>query len=317
MTFTLEDLRRSADRIRAVLPPTPQYRWPLLSQRVGADVWVKHENHLPVGAFKVRGGVSVMGELRARGVARVVAATRGNHGQSVAFAAARNGIRATIVVPHGNSPTKNSAMRSLGAELVEHGHDFQAAYEYARSYAEAERAYFFPSFSLDLVRGVASYALELFDGAGVLDAVYVPIGLGSGACGVMAARDALGLTTDVVGVVSANAPCYALSLAAGRPVSTETADTLADGVACRVPVEEALSLMQRGIARIVQVGDDEIRAAMRHLFTDTHNVAEGAGAAALAAALQEKAQIRGKRVALVLSGGNVDADVFAQVLREA
>ena len=167
------------------------------------------------------------------------------------------------------------------------------------------------------MRGVASYALELFDGAGVLDAVYVPIGLGSGACGVMAARDALGLTTDVVGVVSANAPCYALSLAAGRPVSTETADTLADGVACRVPVEEALSLMQRGIARIVQVGDDEIRAAMRHLFTDTHNVAEGAGAAALAAALQEKAQIRGKRVALVLSGGNVDADVFAQVLREA
>jgi threonine dehydratase len=316
MTFTLDELRSTAERIRAVLPETPQYRWPLLSQRLGAEVWLKHENHLPVGAFKVRGGVAAMSALRARGVAHVVAATRGNHGQSVAFAASRNGMRASIVVPHGNSATKNSAMRSLGAELVEHGHDFQAALEFAHSYAEAEHAHFFPSFSLDLVRGVASYALELFAGAGALDTVYVPIGLGSGICGVMAARDALGLTTEVVGVVAAKAPCYALSFSAGRPVSTEAANTFADGLACRVPVEEAVTWMRRGVSRMVQVGEDEIRAAMRHLFTDTHNVAEGAGAAALAAALQEKTQIRGKRVGLVLSGGNVDADVFTEVLRE-
>jgi len=208
-------------------------------------------------------------------------------------------------------------MTSLGAELVEHGHDFQAALEFAHSYAEAEHAHFFPSFSLDLVRGVASYALELFAGAGALDAVYVPIGLGSGICGVMAARDALGLKTEVVGVVAAKAPCYALSFSAGRAVSTEAADTFADGLACRVPGEEALSWMQRGVVRIVQVGEDEIRAAMRHLFTDTHNVAEGAGAAALAAAMKEKDQIQGKRVGLVLSGGNVDAEIFAEALREA
>lgn len=180
MIFQIGELRSAAERVRAVLPATPQYRWPLLSQRVGAEVWVKHENHLPVGAFKVRGGVAVMSELRSRGIKHVVAATRGNHGQSVAFAAAREGVKATIVVPRGNSVTKNSAMRSLGADLVEHGHDFQAALEFARSYADAERAHFFPSFSLDLVRGVASYALELFDGAGALDVVYVPIGLGSG-----------------------------------------------------------------------------------------------------------------------------------------
>jgi threonine dehydratase len=316
MTFTLEELRSTAERIRAVLPETPQYRWPLLSQRVGAEVWVKHENHLPVGAFKVRGGIAVMSALRARGVTRVVAATRGNHGQSVAFAAARNGIKATIVVPHGNSATKNGAMRSLGAELVEHGHDFQAALEFARARAAAEQAEFFPSFSLDLVRGVASYALELFAGAGPLDAVYVPIGLGSGICGVTAARDALGLETEVVGVVAANAPCYALSFSAGKPVSTETAETLADGLACRVPVEEALSWILRGASHVVQVDDAEIRAAMRHLFTDTHNVAEGAGAAALAAALKEKSRLRGKRIGIVLSGGNVDADVFAEALRE-
>jgi len=313
---TLDELQRAASQVRAVLPPTPQYAWPLLCERLGAEAWVKHENHLPVGAFKVRGGLVAMAALRERGVRRVVSATRGNHGQSVAFAAARVGIRATIVVPQGNSPTKNRAMRALGAILVEHGHDFQAALEHARARAEAERAHFFPSFSRELVRGVASYALELFAAAGELDAVYVPIGLGSGICGVLAARDALRLRTEVVGVVAERAPCYALSFAGGRPVSTPEADTFADGLACRVPVEEALEAMRRGVARIVTVSDEEIRAAMRHLFADTHNVAEGAGAAGLAAALRERERVRGKRVGLVLSGGNVDAELFAEVLLE-
>jgi threonine dehydratase len=316
MTFDLEGLRAVAARVHAVLPPTPQYAWPLLSERLGAETWVKHENHLPVGAFKVRGGVATMSALKESGVRHVVSATRGNHGQSVAFAAARSGIRATIVVPRGNSATKNAAMRALGAMLIEHGHDFQAALEHARALANAERAHFFPSFSSELVAGVASYALELFEAAGALDTVYVPIGLGSGICGVIAARDALRLRSEVVGVVAAGAPCYALSFEAGQPVSTPAAETFADGIACRTPIPEAVAFIRRGAARIVRVSDGEIRAAMRALFTDTHNVAEGAGAAALAAAQQERARLHGKRVGVVLSGGNVDPEVFAEALRE-
>jgi len=311
---TLDALRAAAAVVHAVLPPTPQHAWPLLVRRLGTEVWVKHENHGPVGAFKVRGGLVVMAELAAAGVRRVVAATRGNHGQSVAFAARCHGVEAVIVVPHGNSVEKNQAMVALGATLVEHGHDFQAALEHARELAASGDAVLFPSFSLDLVCGVASYALELFDEVRRLDVVYVPVGLGSGLCGVIAARDALGLPTEVVGVVAAGAPTYALSFEAGRPVPTERAETVADGLACRVPDPQALAVIRRGAARIVTVDDAAIEAAMRAYFTDTHNVAEGAGAAPLAAALSERQRLAGRRVGLVLTGGNVDRRTFARVL---
>ncbi len=315
-TPTLAELRQAADEVHRTLLPTLQAPWPLLCERLGTEAWLKHENHLPVGAFKVRGGLLLLDRLRREGVEHVVAATRGNHGQSVAFAARRYGLRATIVVPLGNSPSKNRSMRALGATLVEHGRDFQEALEHARALAAGERAAMIPSFCLELVTGVASYALELFGAAGALDAVYVPIGLGSGICGVAAARDALGLRTEIVGVVAAQANCYALSFAAGRPVSTPSADTVADGLACRVPDAEALDAMRGRVARVVEVAEAEIRAAMRHLFDDTGNAAEGAGAAALAAALKERERLRGRRVGLVLSGGNVDPALFAEVLRE-
>ncbi len=315
---TLADLEDAASLVHRHLPPTPQFLWPLLSRRLGAEVWVKHENHTAVGAFKVRGGLVFFDTLKTRraDVRGTIAATRGNHGQSVAFAAAKSGIPATIVVPFGNSPEKNAAMCALGAELVEYGEDFQAALEYARAIAGERGLLFVPSFSPDLVRGVASYALELFRGAPPLDLVYVPIGLGSGICGVLAARDALHLGTEVVGVCSEGAPAYALSFEAGRPVSTDSAETMADGLACRVPVPEAVETILRGAARIVTVSDAEVRRAMRALFSDTHNVAEGAGAAALAAAMKESAANAGKRLAIVLSGGNVDRDLFARVLAE-
>ncbi len=312
----LDDLRRAQSLVGEVMGPTPLFRWPLLAQRCGTDVAVKHENHTPVGAFKMRGGIVYMTRLkeRASDIAGVCAATRGNHGQSIAFAAARVGIPATIVVPHGNSVEKNRAMVALGARLVEAGHDFQAAYEHARTLAAEEGLHMLPSFHDDLVEGVASYALEMFDAAPELETVYVPIGLGSGICGVMRARDALGLKTRVVGVVAEGAPCYALSFAQARPVSTNTAETIADGMACRVPVPEALKEIMAGADRIVRVSDAEITAAMRHYFSDTHNIAEGAGAAPLAALLQEGAARAGSRVGLILSGGNIDRDLYAGIL---
>jgi threonine dehydratase len=316
--LSLAEIERTAALVHRTLPPTPLLRWPLLEARCGAEIWVKHENHTPIGAFKIRGGLAYLSALRERepGTRGLVAATRGNHGQSVALAAQRLGFAATIVVPHGNSPEKNAAMRGFGAVLVEHGHDFQAAYEYAEALAAERRLHLVRSFHRDLVAGVASYALELFRAVAEIDTIYVPIGLGSGICGTMAARDALGLTTKVVGVVAANAPTYALSFAAGRAVATNSADTLADGLACRVPDAEALAVVMSGAERILTVSENEIRAAMRHLFTDTHNAAEGAGAAALAGLLQEKERMAGKRVALVLSGGNVDRALFASALAE-
>jgi threonine dehydratase len=316
---TLKQLRTAADFVHSVLPPTPQIRWPLLCQRAGAEVWVKHENHLPVGAFKVRGGLVYMNELKQREpeVTGVIAATRGNHGQSIAFSAGRTGLRAVIVVPHGNSPEKNAAMRALGAELVVHGNDFQDALEYAADLAEKEKLHFVHSFAEPLVRGVASYALELFDAVSSLDVVYVPIGMGSGACAVIAARNALGLSTEVIGVSAAGAPAFALSFKAKQPITTDSVNTMADGMACRVPDPRALEVILSGLARIVTVTDPEITAAMRYLFTDTHNAAEGAGAAPLAALLQEQRQMRGRRVALIQTGGNIDSDLFAATLASA
>jgi threonine dehydratase len=318
MMIDLETLETAAALVRRVVPPTPQYCWPLLCRRLGAELWVKHENHTPIGAFKIRGGLVYLDEIRRaqpelRGV---VTATRGNHGQSIALAAARLGLAATIVVPTGNSVEKNRAMEAFGAQLVEAGHDFQAAYEHAVVLATNEKLHFVPSYDPLLVRGVASYGLELFRAVAGLDTVYVPIGLGSGISGVIAAREALRLRAEIVGVVAANAPSYALSFTAGTPVSTNSADTLADGLAVRVPDVRALDTIRRGAARIVTVSEAEIRRAMRILYTDTHNLAEGAGAAAFAAALQERHRLAGKRVAVVHSGGNVDRPLFAQVLRE-
>jgi len=316
MKLTLSHIESAAEIVYQVLPPTPQYRWPLLCERVGTDVWVKHENHTPIGAFKIRGGLIYFNLLaqESDGTKGVISATRGNHGQSVGLAARRYGIPATIVVPFGNSREKNDAMRALGVELIEHGEDFQAAREHAAALAQQRDLHMVPSFHPLLVQGVATYALELLRHVHDLDVVYVPIGLGSGICGMVAARNALGLSTRIVGVVSTHAPAYALSFERRVPVEHAVTTQLADGVAVRTPDPEALEVIWRGVERVVAVSDDEVAAAMRALFHDTHNVAEGAGALSLAAALQERELLAGKRTAVIVSGGNVDREVFTKVL---
>ena len=312
--FDLPQLERAQEVVAAAMPPTPAHAWPLLSERLGATAIVKHENHTPIGAFKVRGGLVYVDRLKRERphVAGLISATRGNHGQSLAFAASRYGIPVTIYVPHGNSTEKNRAMRAFGANLVEHGEDFQSAREEAERRARLDGLEMVPSFHPDLVMGVATYALELFRKVGDLDILYVPIGQGSGICGCILARDLLGLRTEIVGVQSTEAPSYALSFAAGTVVKTNSSNTLADGMATRVPDADALAIIRKGASRIVQVTDDDVAAAIRAYWTDTHNLAEGAGAAALAAALQERAKIRGRRVGLILSGGNIDFDLFTR-----
>jgi threonine dehydratase len=315
--FDADELAAAAALVHAQMPPTPQHAWPLLAARVGAEVWVKHENHTPTGAFKIRGGITFVDWLRRAHpqVRGVVTATRGNHGQSIARAARAAGLRAVVLVPRGNSVEKNAAMRAFGAELVEHGDDFDVAREEAARRAEAEGLFFIPPFHRELVRGVATYGWELFRAVPDLDAVYVPIGAGSGICGVIAARDALGARAEVVGVVSAAAPTAQLSVAAGRPVPTHSARTFADGMAVRVPVPEALAIYGPGAARIVTVTDAEVAEAIRVYFSDTHNLAEGAGAAPLAALMQERERMRGRKAAVILCGGNIDADWFVTVMQ--
>jgi threonine dehydratase len=318
--FDLEQLERAHAVVGAAVQPTPAHAWPLLSERLDASVIVKHENHTPTAAFKVRGGLVYVDRMRRErpGTAGLISATRGNHGQSLAFAGRRYGVPVTILVPRGNAVEQNRAMKALGATLIEHGEDFQAAREEAFRRAAAAGLEFVPAFHPDLVLGVATYALELLRKAPDLDVLYVPIGQGSGICGCILARDLLGLTTEIVGVQSTEAPCYALSFAAGALVTTATSNTLADGMATRIPDADALAIIRKGAARVVQVSDEEIGAAIRALWTDTHNLAEGAGAAALAAALQEKQKLRGKRVGLVLSGGNIDLAMFRRwVIPEA
>jgi threonine dehydratase len=314
--FSLSELEAAADLVHRTVHPTPQYAWPLLARRLGTEVWVKHENHTPTGAFKVRGGLVYMDALvrSGREVPAVISATRGNHGQSIALAATRAGLRSIIYVPHGNSTEKNAAMRAWGAELIEHGTDFDAAKAEAARVAERDGLHFVPSFHRDLVMGVATYALEWFRAAPPLDRVYVPIGLGSGICGVIAVRDLLGLDTEIVGVVSSNAPAYARSFAAGHVVASNEARTFADGLAVRQPDSTALTMITRGVRRVVEVSDDAIAAAIRAYYEDTHNLAEGAGAAPLAAALQEAATLDGRRIGVVLCGGNIDAALFRRIL---
>ncbi|AWY44126.1 threonine dehydratase [Pseudomonas putida] len=315
-TLTLDDIQQAARQVYQAMPATAQYRWPLLSERLGCTVWVKHENHTPTGAFKVRGGITFMHWLkRAHPEAKgIVTATRGNHGQSQAFAASALGLRALIVVPKGNSIEKNNAMRGFGGEVVEYGRDFDEAREEAARLAKQHDLYLVPPFHTELVKGVATYALELFTAAPDLDTVYVPIGCGSGICAVIAARDALGLKAEVVGVVSTEAAAAKLSFEAGEIRETESANTFADGLAVRKPIPEAFAVYAKGAARIVAVSEEQIAEAMRVYYTDTHNLAEGAGASALAALMVERGEMQGKNVGVVLSGGNIDRSVYARVI---
>ena len=309
--FDLESLETAAALLRRYLPSTPQYAWPLLAERCAAEVWVKHENHLPTGAFKVRGGITYLEALKRRQplVPGIVSATRGNHGQSLAYAGRAHGVPVTIVVPQGNSREKNAAMRAGGATLIEHGEDFEAAKGEAARLA-ASGLHFVPSFHPDLVRGVATYSLEFMRAVPELDALYVPIGLGSGICGAIAVRSALGLRTEIIGVQAEGAAAYARSLAAGDRVVLNRSQTNADGIAVREPDGDALAIIADGVARIVTVSDAQIAEAIRVLWTDTHNLVEGAGAAGLAALLSERDRIRGKRVGIVASGGNIDLALF-------
>ena len=313
---SLEDIEAASRMVYADMPPTPQYRWPMLCERLGTETWVKHENQTPIGAFKIRGGLVYFEHLARSGAVPdgVISATRGNHGQSIGFAARRYGIKATVVVPHGNSVEKNAAMRALGVELIEQGADFQASLEWAVALATERSLHLVPSFHPLLVAGVATYSLELFRAVEDIDIAYVPIGMGSGICGMIAARDALGLKTRIVGVVSSHATAYAQSFTAGRLIESPVSTRLADGMACRTPQPDALEIIQKGVDRMVRVSDDEVACAMRTMFECSHNTCEGAGAAALAAAVQEAARNAGQKVAVVASGGNVDRNVFAAVL---
>lgn len=316
----LDPVITELDAARAIvyrhMSSTPSYTWPLLNQRAGCDVWVKHENHTPVGAFKVRGGLVYLSGLKATqpDLKGVISATRGNHGQSLAFAAAKVGLQAVVVVPHGNSAEKNAAMTALGAEVIVHGDDFQDALEHCQGLAAERDLFIIGPFDAPLMRGVASYALELFEQVSRLDTVYVPIGMGSGICGMITVRDALCLDTEIIGVVTENADAYALSFEAGEVVTTETANTVADGLACRSPNADAVAIIKRGAARVVRVSEDQVLDAMGYFFTDTHNMAEGAAAAALAGLLKEKDKQAGKRVGVVLTGGNADRATMQTVL---
>lgn len=313
---SLDDINAARAVVASHMVSTPVIRWPLLAARTGTEIRVKHENHTPIGAFKIRGGLNFMAKLKQAepDCPGVITATRGNHGQSVALAASKAGLKATVLVPFGNNPEKNAAMKAFGADLIEHGEDFQEAYEYSVQLAEEKGLRPIPPYHPWLVEGVGTYAVEFLSAEEDLDTVYVPIGMGSGISGLIAARDGLGLTTKIVGVVAENAPCYALSYEKGEPVATNSADTLADGMACRTPDPTAVEIINRGAERIVKVGEDAILAAMEHYFTDTHNAAEGAGAAPLAALLSERDQMAGKTVGLILTGGNADKALFTRAL---
>ncbi len=319
---TIDEIREAQQLVYAVMPPTPQFVWPLLSERLGATVCVKHENHTPIGAFKARTAVVYAAQLfqhpssATAVVTGLVTATRGNHGQSVALAAKRYHVPAFVVVPKGNSTGKNRAMRAQGATLIEFGNDFQESREHAKKLAEEHGWHVVPNYHRDITKGVATYWLEFFSAVPDLDVVYVPIGQGSGICACCAVRNGLNLNTKIVGVVAEDAPAYALSFEARKTIVAPATTLIADGMACRVPDEDALQVILQNVDHIVRVSEEEIRQAMKFYFTDTHNVVEGSGAAGLAAALKEKPALQGKRVGLVATGGNVDLEIFARVLED-
>jgi threonine dehydratase len=314
--FTLAQIQAAAQVVYQDFQATPQYHWGLLSERLGTECWIKHENHTPVGAFKIRGGLTYFDALKKANALpkEVISATRGNHGQSMGWAARTHGVPCTIVVPLGNSAEKNAAMRALGVTLIEHGSEFQEAREFAINLAKERGAHMVPSFHPDLVLGVSTYWWEFFKAVPHMDIAYVPIGMGSGAAAAITAKLVLGHKVKIVGVVSSHATSYADSIAAGRVVEAPVTTVLADGMACRIADQAALDVLIPHIDHIVKVSDIEVAAAMRALYVDTHNVAEGAGAASFAAAMQERAQLKGLVVGTTLCGGNVDADVFAKVL---
>ena len=315
--FTLSELEQSVTKVYQQMSATPQYIWPLLCNQLGINVWVKHENHTPTGAFKVRGGITILDWLKRTmpEVKGIVTATRGNHGQSQARAATHFGLTAKILVPFGNSKEKNNAMRAFGGEVIEHGKDFDVAKLEAARIAEAEKLFMVPPFHRELVIGVSSYALELFTNVPDLDVVYVPIGCGSGICSLITVRDLLGLKTEIVGVVSNKAETAKLSFEAGRLIETDSANTFADGVAVRIPVEEAFEIYSKGASRVISVTDDEVAHAMRLYYSTTHNVAEGAGAVPLAGLIKDIDVVKGKNVAVILCGGNIDTELFVSVLQ--
>ena len=313
---SLEEIRQAQQLVYSVMPPTPQFSWPLLCNRLETEVWVKHENHTPIGAFKARTAIVYAAELFKNGntIKGLIAATRGNHGQSVALAAQRFKVPCTIVVPYGNSKAKNAAMQTQGATLIEHGNDFQESREYSIQLAEQQGLHIVPAYHYNIVKGVATYWLEFFSAVPQLDIIYVPIGMGSGISSAVAVRNGMNLKTKIIGVVSEGAPAYALSFEAGKKIEAAVTTQIADGMACRTPDDEPLEIMLNNVDHMVRVSDEEVRQAMKIYFTDTHNVVEGAGAAALAAALKEKSSLKGKCVGIVASGGNVDHEKFAQIL---
>jgi threonine dehydratase len=314
----LDEIREAAELVYSVMPPTPQIVWPQLCEKLAAEVWVKHENHTPIAAFKARTAVVYAAELfrGTRQISGLVTATRGNHGQSVALAARRFNVPAHIVVPRGNSSEKNAAMRAQGGTLIEFGADFQESKEHAQQLAHEHGWHFVPSYHRDIVKGVATYWLEFFSAARDLDVVYVPIGQGSGICACAAVRNAMNLKTKIVGVAAEGAPAYALSFDARRKIAAPVSTLLGDGMACRVPDDSSLEVILQNVDHVVRVTDNEMGRAMKIYFTDTHNLTEGAGAAGLAAALQEKPSLRGKRIGLVITGGNVDHEIFARILQD-
>jgi len=309
-------MESAAQFLATLVPPTPQYVWPQVAAAFGTEVWLKHENHTPIGAFKARSAAMYFQKMMQREpeCRGVITATRGNHGQAVGLAARRFKLPATVYVPHGNSVEKNNAMRALGVKLVEHGDDFQDSREEAARVGARDGLHMVPAFHADIVLGVTSYWAEFFRAAPDLDVVYVPIGQGSGACAAAAVRNVYSPRTKIVGVVSAHAAAFSKSFAARQVVESPVETRLGDGMACRKPDPEALAIILANVSRIVEVTDAELAAAMRAIFAMTHNVAEGAGAAAFAAAWRDRESLKGLRVGVTVSGGNVDTNVFADVL---
>jgi len=310
--FNLMELEQAATDIYQVTPATPQYNWPLLAKTTGCDVWVKHENHTPTAAFKVRGGIHLLNQLmKANNKPKgIISATRGNNGQSLSYASKRAGLPLTIVVPECNNIDQNNAIQGFGADLVVHGKDFEAARKHSLILQQELGYQAIAPFEKSLIVGVASYAIELFSAIKDLDTVYVPIGMGSGICGLIKTRDLLNLKTKIVGVVAEGAPTFALSFAAGKVVNTDYANTIADGVATSAPIEEAFEIIKKGASRVITVNDLEIAKAMYQYYQTTHNLSEGAGAVPLAGLMKEKQQMKGKKVGLILSGGNIDFESF-------
>ena len=317
--LTREALDAAVALVGQVVPPTPQYRWPRLCEALGTEMWLKHEDQTPTGAFKVRGGVVYVDDVRRRreageAVAGIASATRGNHGQSLALSGTRLGVPVLVGVPECNSADQNRAIEAHGAELLVAGADFEETRAQVAREAERRGYELVPAFHPLLVAGVATYWLEFFTVRPDLDVVYVAIGMGSGICAAIGVRDLLGLDTEVVGVVTEGAPTWALSLEAGEVVPTDAARTWCDGVATRNPPPEAFDVVRRGAARVLRVSDEQAADACRLLFDTTHHVAEGAAGVVLAGAWQERDRLRGREVGAVLCGANVDRDVFREVL---